>query len=126
MTLEFFGAVILLAISAFMLRSLGWRAAPVFALISALIILGKIGDALFGVLDTVASLGKYADIEEAVGAALKILGLGYLFGISADLCRELGEGGIAKAVEVVGRIEIIVVILPFFEEIIKIGVELIG
>ena len=109
-----------------MLRSLGWRAAPVFALISALIILGKIGDALFGVLDTVASLGKYADIEEAVGAALKILGLGYLFGISADLCRELGEGGIAKAVEVVGRIEIIVVILPFFEEIIKIGVELIG
>ena len=53
-------------------------------------------------------------------------GLGYLFGISADICRELGESGIAKSLEVVGRVEIIAVAVPFWKKIIETGVELIG
>lgn len=126
MIFNILGVVLLLCVSAFLLRSFGWRGAPVFAVLCAILILMESGEALFGIFNTVNSIGRFADIEKPLGAALKILGLGYLFGISADICRELSENGIAKAVEVVGRVEIIAVVLPFFEEIIKIGVELVG
>lgn len=126
MILKIFGAVLLLCISAFLLRCFGWRGAPVFALVCVIIILNESSEALSGIFNTVNSVSALADMGEPLGAALKILGLGYLFGISADICRELSESGIAKAVEVVGRVEIIAVVMPFFEEIIRVGVELIG
>ncbi len=70
--------------------------------------------------------GLPADASDAVSVAVKALGLSYLFGISADICRELGEQGIAKCVEVVGRVEIISLALPYFRQIIELGVEFMG
>ena len=126
MTVRFFGIALLLAITAFVLRGFGWRGAPVFALFASVVLMGEGIDELSRLIGSVEVIGKEVGVGEPVGAALKVLGLEYLFGISSDACRDIGESGIAKAVEVVGRVEIIAVIMPYFAEIINAGVGLIG
>lgn len=126
MILKLFGTVLLLTVIAFMLRSFGWRGAPVFAAVCAVLLIMESGEMLGEILGSLKDVSVGVGIAEPVGAAIKVLGLGYLFGICSDLCRELDETGIAKATEVVGRVEIIAVAIPYFEEIIKVGVELIG
>ena len=78
---------------------------------------------IFGALK---EIGEGTGVSETLSAALKVLAAGYLFGICADVCRELGESGVAKTVDVVGRVEIVAIVIPYFEEIIKIGIELVG
>ena len=124
--LKLVGVALLLTVTAFLLRQLGWRGAPVFAVICAVLLLLEMADSLARIFSSVTLAGEAGGVSEPLGAALKTLGAGYLFGISADVCRELGESGIAKAVEVVGRVEIIAIVIPYFERIIEVGIELIG
>ena len=63
-------------------------------------------------------------LSEAAEGVLKISGIGFLMGASADVCRELGESGIARGVTLAGRLEILCVALPFLREIVALGVEL--
>ncbi len=126
MILDILGAGMILGISAFILRSFGWKGTPVFAVIASVVLIGEASHILGNIFDSVDFLYNESGIREGISAALKVLGLGYLFGISADICRELGESGIAKSLEVVGRVEIIAVAIPFWKEIIETGVELIG
>lgn len=125
MTAQMLCAAVTLAVTAYLLREFGWRGAPVFACVAAVLLLTECGGVIAPLFSTVTELGEKLGIAETVTAAVKLIGLGYLFGICADVCRELGEGGIAKAVETAGRLEITAVALPYFLEIIKIGVELI-
>lgn len=114
----------MLLICAQLLRTLGWRGAPVFVSVCAVIILAETGSVFFEIFASVENMFSGAELSYALAAAMKILGIGYLFGICSDVCRELGESTLAKVTEVVGRAEILMVILPFFEEIIEKGAEL--
>ena len=120
------GIIILLAVTAFLLRGFGWQGAAVFAATSCTLLLSEALVPLSHIFSSVKAIGSTSNITEPLGAAIKVLGIGYLFGMCADVCRDLGEGGIAKAAEAVGRVEIIAVVLPYFEEIIRLGVEFVG
>ena len=78
---------------------------------------------VFGFIKSSASL---YGIESSVTAVAKVVGIGYLTGITADICRELEAGAVSGAVVLVGRIEIIAVVLPFFGEIMRLGGELLS
>ncbi len=123
---DFFGAAMLLAVSALLLRNFGWRGAPVFAVLCIVVLLAESALGFEKIFSSLTNIAESANISEAAAAALKITGIGYLFGICADVVRELGETGMAKVVEIVGRVEIIAVIFPFFEDILRVGVELMG
>ncbi len=123
--LKLLGIAFILLAAAVMLRGFGWRGAPIFAVIASLLLIKEAVSGIAEIFRASFFSELYSGLEAPVLAALKILGLGYLFGVSCDICRELGENGIAKALEIVGRVEIIVVIIPFFEEIIRVGTELI-
>ncbi len=125
MIFKFLGMSLVLLVSALLLRSFGWRGAPVFAVIASVFLLAEAGEGLAYIFESMNFSVYSSELEPPIKAALKIMGIGYLFGICADICRELGEGGIAKSVEIVGRVEIIAVVIPFLREIIKVGVELI-
>ena len=115
----------MLAFTAFLLKNFGWKGTPVFAAVAAILFISEAKDTMDFVFTSIEKIGSESKIDDALAAGIKVLGLGYLFGICADVCRELGEAGIAKAVEVVGRVEIIAVVIPYFEEIIKVGIGLI-
>ena len=125
MIFKLIGTALILTLSAFLLKNLGWRGAPIFAAIAAVLFIAETEDTLGYVFSSIEKIGNEAEIDGALSSAIKVLGLGYLFGICTDICRELGEPGIAKAVEVVGRVEIIAVVIPYFEEIIRVGIGLV-
>ena len=122
--LEFLGAAILVCICAFLLKALGTRAAAIFSALCVVIILiegvGRLSGIFSALFGTV-----FAEHTDILSACLKVAGAGYLFGVTSDVCRTLSEDGIAKAVEVVGRVEILLLVLPFIKEIIDMGAQLI-
>lgn len=119
------GAVgLLLAITAVLLRDLGWRGAAVFSAFSLVVLLSLCTEGLLALTGALSSLAKSGALTEAAEGVLKITGVGMLMGVSADICRELGENGIARGVTVAGRIEILCIALPFLQKIVALGVEL--
>lgn len=117
----------LLAVMALLLRSFGFRGAAVFASLAVAAILslvaGELGE-LIGLAEKSPLFGE--DALEYFSAIAKIVGASYLFGICADICTELGEGGIAKAVALSGRIEILLIASPYFVRILKLAEGMLG
>ena len=116
---------ILLSLMALLLRGFGFRGIGVFTAIAAVSLVSLV----LGELSSLRELFGYSELftDEAmqyVGAMVKIVGAGYIFGICADICRELGENGVANGVLVAGRVEIFVITLPFLKKILDFGVEL--
>ena len=113
---------LLLTVMALLLRSLGFRGAAVFASLAVAAVLSfaaaELGQ-LFGFAENSRLFGE--ETLEYFSAIAKIVGTGYLFGICADICTELGEGGIAKAVSVSGRIEILLISAPYFLRILRLA-----
>ena len=64
-------------------------------------------------------------IGDVSSSLLKIVGIGYLSGITADVCRGVGEGGIASSVTLVAKAEIIAIAAPYFFDIVEMGVSLV-
>jgi stage III sporulation protein AD len=54
------------------------------------------------------------------------LGLAILTQICAEICKESGEGGIASAIELIGKIEILVLALPLINDILTVAKNLIA
>ena len=117
---------IVAAISAFLLRELVWKGVPVFISVAFISLISLAAPYLSQLGGFIKATAGECGVGDAAGAILKVLGIGYLTGITTDVCRELGSGMLASAVTLVGRIEIICVALPFFDEIVRIGGELLG
>lgn len=125
MNYEVLGVAVIAAICAFILKSLSFKGALVFSAISALVIISDSLLLMDGLFPSFLPLFSDGEGAEAIRSAVKILAIGYLFGICSDLCREMGEGSIAKALEVAGRVEIMLILLPFITRIIGMGEELV-
>lgn len=105
------------------LKEVGFRGTRLVVLVGTVAILAV----------TVLSVGRIfsalpevsEDNKEYVVAMLKIVGVGYAFGICSDVCCEMGEVTLSSAVSLFGRAEIIAISLPFIKRIIERGIELI-
>jgi hypothetical protein len=120
-----FGIALIGAMLTFVLKAFGWKGAPLLAVASVTLLLAltlERIESLFSLFDLLTGTEGVGDGVECV---LKILGLSYAAGISADISRELGESGIANAVTTVARIEALVIVSPMIVEIITLGLELI-
>lgn len=123
MTLKLCFLGLIVAFCAVLLKNFGWRGAPVFAALGIVALLSDI-PAFFS--DAFKLFDAWQGLSESAAAIFKIVGIGYLFGISSDICRELGESGISSALTLVGRFEIIAVALPFISEIFALALSLVS
>lgn len=105
------------------LKELGFKGSRLIFVLGIISLLGVVATYV-GKLVTV-----FGDVGEAGGeyttALLKIVGIGYVFGICSDICAELGEGVLSGYVCLIGRVEIMMVCTPFIKEIIEKGIALI-
>ena len=108
-----------------LLNGLGYKSKGLFATLCALLIFSSLADSLLGLFSDVLSLAERTGIGDATKSALRAVGLGYIFGITADICDSLGEKTISTAVTAVGRVQIFLVSYPYFEKIIAIGLSLV-
>ncbi len=111
------------AFSAVLLKNLGWRGVSIFTALGIVVLLSELRGS-FIEIDKLS--GLFGALDEGGIAIFKIMGIGYLFGISSEICRELGEAGISFALTLVGRFEIIAVALPFISEIFSLALSLVG
>ena len=113
-----FGVLLLVAAALLILRTLGYRGVPVIAAMVPVILLGGIMSRLG---DTALSFGELISAEglsEYASAAFRVVGIGYLGGVGSDICRELGEGGIAKCINLATRAELIIISAPYVVRIV--------
>ena len=105
------------------LKELGFKGSRLIMLLGTVSLLGLsviyVGEAvsLFPGLD--------GEGKEYSVAMLKMVGVGYAFGICSDVCRELGETSLASALCLFGRIEILMLSMPFVKNVLEKGLELI-
>lgn len=105
------------------LRELGFKGARLVTLLGTV---GAVGIAAVYVGRLSAVLGEMgATSSEYAVAMLKIVGLGYVFGICADICTELGEATLGSSVSLIGRLEIMVISLPYVRMIVEKGIGMI-
>lgn len=113
------------SVCAMLLKELGWRAAPIFASVSALaiitLVLPEINNLTSGVVSALTVVGA----SDAARAVLKIIGIGYLCGICSDVCKDIGSERVGVAISLAGRVEIALIALPYVTQMLKLGLELV-
>ena len=109
-----------------LLDGLGFKSRRLFSVLSFVLLIGAVAQPLSKIFGGILSFSSAAGIGEGAEAAVKAVGLGYLFGFTSEICQALGESTLASAVSIVGKIEIFLVAYPFFEGIMKLGAELLG
>ena len=114
------------AMSALLLRDFGWKGVPVLACVTLSAVLSLSAEVLSGLVSEIGNLAAEGEIEHYTQGALKILGVGLLSGIISDMLTELSETGLAKAVTVISRIEILGISMPYLIEIIDTGLDLLA
>ena len=111
------GAVILMLVCVYVLKSIGFRGASVVCAVFFVLIIGAEIKELSSSISPLLNMLSDGVASEAVMCALKVIGVGYIFGVVSDVCRSLSENEMAKSIEVVGRVEMFVLILPFVQNI---------
>ena len=123
--LRVLACALICAVLCALLGGLGFKSKGLFATLTAIILFSMLGEGLSTLFSGLLGLSERTGIGEAAKTALRAIGLGYIFGITADVCSSLGESAIASAVTVIGRVEIFLVAYPYFEKIISLGLELV-
>ncbi|MBR5139981.1 MAG: hypothetical protein IKV16_02895 [Clostridia bacterium] len=119
------GLALIGAALAFILKVLGWKGAPLLSIASIVVLCGVALSGLESLFSLFDLLAKVEGVGKGVECVLKILGISYGAAIASDICRELGEMGIASAINTVARIESLAVVSPMIVEVITLGLELV-
>ncbi len=119
------GIVVLAAFISPLLSELGFRGKRLFSVLILLLVFSSAASAVGDILGDSSSLFDAAGISSAASAALKTVGVGYLFGVASDIVSELGEPALAKGLITAGKMEILLIVFPYFKDIIELGVGLI-
>ena len=115
---------LLCALLSALLDGLGFKSRGIFALLCALMMLSALADGFETATDSLMSLAAESGITDAATCALRVIGLGYVFGFTSEICSSLGEGLISSIVSAAGRVHIFLVAYPYFEEVACLGAEL--
>ncbi len=75
------------------------------------------------IVNYTSSLGEYVGGEEGeyILLVVKALGITYLSYVSAEICKAAGEGSVASQIELFGRLEILIMCLPYFKKLISLA-----
>ena len=118
--------VLLIASLTVILKNFGFRGAPIFAALAFCTVLSLCATEISEILSLFSEFLAIRDVSLYTKACLKVIGIGYLAGISSDICREIGETGAAKCIGVAAKLELVLISVPFMEELFASLSELAG
>ncbi len=124
--IKIIGIALICALVSFLLSELGFRGKKLISVIVCLLLFSFMGQGLSNMIGKFIPYSEAAGLSEAAVCAAKVIGVGYIFGITSDILTELGEPMPSKALTAVGRVEIILIVLPYISDIIDLGLKLIG
>ena len=109
-----------------LLHGMGYKSVGLFVVFASLLILSALGGGVADIFGGIASFAEVAGITDAAASALRVVGLGYIFGFTADVCSSLGNSLVASVVTVAGRVEMLLVALPYIQRVVRLGAELLS
>ena len=116
--LKLCGGALLCVVAIVVIRQIHRDGALPLQWIGALL-LGAAGLAMMQpLLSFVSELAAASALGEIASLLLRGLGVAYLTQLCADFCRQSGEGQIAAGVESAGRIQLLLLALPFLRELV--------
>ncbi len=71
-----------------------------------------------------SALAERTNLEAESSLLLKIFGISALIAFCGDLCRDLGESALANQLELLGRAEVLILLLPTLQKILAFSWEL--
>lgn len=101
------------------MASLCAMAAGMMLLLAALESLSNV-QAVFARLSALGGLG-----ESSLGTLMKVLGVSYVAELAAQTCRDLGEEGLSRKVELVGQLSVFTLTAPLLFAMLEIILELV-
>lgn len=124
--LKLCGLVILSAVLLLLLREMGGKLAPLGAATAGVMLLLLLIERYREVFRFLLELSGGELLSSVLSFSLRVLGLALLTEITAGICRDLGEGGLATKLEWCGRAEILVVSLPTLSRILELALTYLG
>ncbi|MEM1483829.1 SpoIIIAC/SpoIIIAD family protein [Oscillospiraceae bacterium PP1C4] len=119
-------AVIAVALST-VLKTKSPEYSLMLSLVTGVLIIGMIIAAATPLFERISALLAATGAKaEYVQILFKALGLCFITQIACDACRDLGENAIASKVETAGKISVLLISLPLFEQVLSIVGSLIG
>ena len=112
------GIAILCAVAGILLRQIKAELGGLFRLGGGILILSLILPLLGNALSETGLLVENREAYLYAEVMLRALGLAFLCRVCSDICRECGEGMIATAVEMAGKIAILLLCFPLLREIV--------
>ncbi|WMJ23023.1 SpoIIIAC/SpoIIIAD family protein [Paludicola sp. MB14-C6] len=101
--------------------------AMLVSLACGLVLFAMILVSLVPAFEAMQSLMKRAAINnEYTKAIIKTLGVCYVTQLASDSCRDAGQTAIASKVELCGKVFIVIISLPLFENLVEIAFKLIN
>ena len=97
---------------------------PLFRLAVQLVLAVGILSAASPLISVLRELGAASSLSSYVTVLLKALSVAILTQGASGICRECGEGGMADAVELAGKAEILLLSLPLMQELFSAAKEL--
>lgn len=95
------------------------------SIISGIIIFTAVLTALVPTFDTIKDiLSRYESGSIYTTAILKTLGICYITSFIADCCNDCGQTAIATKVNLAGKVSIVIISLPLFDNLISLAVSL--
>ena len=112
----------ILAVSAMMLlKGAGYSQPQTVLLIVGLTVTSRVVVNLSEVVSFTLSISEGTGASEHIKLLLKAAGLAFLTDFTAGICRDTGEGSIAEYVEIFGKTELVVLMLPVVSELIELS-----
>ena len=120
------GLALLSAALLYLLREVGGRLLALGALAAGVVLLAFLAERYATLFSFLRDLPGGESVGEAIALSLRVLGLSLLTEVTAGLCRDLGEGGLATRIEWCGRAEILLVCLPLLSRVIEAALALLA
>ena len=118
---EVIGIAVISAVCGYILEQLGFGGTRLyFACVSVIMLIFCI-DAIGPLLSSLMSFPRGELVTDVGGAALRVLGIGYVGGFFSDFCIGLGAKGASDGLTLFTKIQILGVVMPYFLDILRLA-----
>lgn len=119
------GVAIISVTASLLLKEKNKTAAAVSVLCAIILIFSfSINTGIQEVVETVSTLGSETEFFEYAAVLVKALGIGYITTVTETVCRDAGEGSLAVAVSLGGKIQLLLLSLPMIAELMELAKQL--
>ena len=120
------GLSVLCAALALILKTAGARLSPLLSIGGGCVLLALCLQRYRAPVEELLQMAEEAGIRASLETVLRMLAIGVLAALAADLCRDLGEPTLAARVELCGRAEILLLCLPFLRELFSLALGMVA